>query len=244
VDEDIKNFDSSENVGSEVEDTISALPDDELIAAAARAREHYSQYIIRILRVNELRLYYPLFPEKDRALAAFRDAMGDKTIANRVIEYFAKAEQSCYILEGAEDSEELASAMEVLRGKLNPPLMVELPEETVRIIWQRAGSWTGAMKLAGLDPLTTKMRREAQVRYAAANASIEHLPGRIRRGLSDEMLDTLARVCAIARKLKRPLTSRDLSENFLKEVRRQLHAQGCTLNTVLKRLGVELQSKK
>jgi hypothetical protein len=65
--------------------------------------------------------------------------------------------------------------------------------------WSRAGSWAGAMLLAGFDPLEGERLREAVTRYAIVRAAPELLPPEILRGMNAEAVNALRETCDLAR---------------------------------------------
>jgi hypothetical protein len=229
---------AAESTGG-VKSPDAALPESELAALAEEALLKYPQLIFKIVLSKELHGYYPSYAEKDRALQAFRGAMGDSAVAKQVLNYFDKAEKDRYIRKGAREDRELAELIKLLRGKREIPLMAELPYSAAYELWRRAGSWTGALTLAGIEPLRERLRLKALRRYAAVNASAANLPGNMRGKLSEETLDMLSRLCAVARRLRRAPSPRELPEGLLRNLRKRIRSEGCSPNTVLSRAGVE-----
>jgi hypothetical protein len=216
-----------------------ALTEGELAVLAEDALRKYPQLVFKIVLSKELHGYYPSYAAKDEALQSLRNAVGDKVAVKQLLDYFDKAEKDRYVRPGARDDRELTETLKLLRGTRETPLMAELPYSAAYELWRRAGSWTGALTLAGLVPLRERLRIKALRRYAAANASAAHLPGNMRSKLSDETMGMLAQLCAAARRLRRAPSPRELPEGFLKTLRKRIRSEGCSPNTVLSRAGVE-----
>jgi hypothetical protein len=207
-------------------------------AFAEDAQRRCGRDIFAILRADELG-EYQLYAARASAYTALHDALGGKGATHRVVAYFKAAEESRYIRDGAEDDEELARAMEALRGMRTAPLMADLPEETACTLWRRAGSWAGALTLAGLDPLDEKQRRRAADRYAAFDASPNKLPKKLRRRLSKRTYELLEETCELARRLRRCPTKDELPEGLLASIR----ADECKVGELLTKTGLVYTAK-
>jgi hypothetical protein len=118
---------------------------------------------------------------------------------NQVLEVYRKYEARRRTVKKADLGPKFSKALEALRGKTVTPLMAELPFETAYILWQRAGSWTGALFMAGLDPLTDAQRMAAVEQYALTNAKPSWIPKDIRRRFSPELVSQLSLECEKAR---------------------------------------------
>jgi hypothetical protein len=215
------------------------LTKNDLQKAADEAREQFPHIIIRIIRVNELNKYYPLYDDRSAARRELRDALYDQKLAELVISRYSIEEQNNYMRDGAEDDKTLERLLEPVRKFYRAVLIAEMPKEIASEIWQRAGSWSAAMTLARHEPLSPKKKLEAQTYYAATNASVEHLPGKMLNKLSPGSLEQLNQLCELARELRRPPQPHELPEKFLKNLKNRLYAEGCAPNTLLKRAGID-----
>jgi hypothetical protein len=206
---------------------------------ADEAREQYSHIIIRIIRVNELYKYYPLYDDRTTARHELRDALGDSEIVELVLSHFMSEEQKRYIRDGANTDRILAQLLTPIRKFPRAMLMAELPEKAAGEIWRRAGSWHGAMELAGHNPLRPKEKLAVQKFYAATNASVYNLPAKMLNKLSPLSLDELTRLCELSRKLRRPPQPHELPDKFLRTLKARMHSEGVSPNTVLLRAGID-----
>jgi hypothetical protein len=142
--------------------------------------------------------------------------------------FYEERERQGRVFESSADDKTLAEALEVLRGCAEAPLMAELPAEAAFTLWSRAGSFSGALGLAGLDPLDDEGRREAAMRYAIARATPDMLPQDIRARLKPAALDMLSLICDTARRLGRFPRSDELPKEYWKSLRtRSLNVRDC-----------------
>ncbi|MDR2615462.1 MAG: hypothetical protein LBC28_02675 [Oscillospiraceae bacterium] len=156
--------------GGENKTEPTEAPEDGRQALAENARRRCGRSIFVILRADEL-AFTQLAAERARAYAELHETLSNKFAVDIVLAYFNAAEQDRYIRDGAEDDAELTRAIETLRKMDTAPLMIDLPDETAYELWNRAGSWAGALTLAGLEPLDETRRREAAELYAATHES-------------------------------------------------------------------------
>jgi hypothetical protein len=125
-------------------------------------------------------------------------------LIDQVLGYHLQAEREGLTYPGAEDDPRFIEAVQALRGRAAAPLIAELDTRTAFTLWSKAGSWAGAMELAGLDLLTKDTGLWEAVRnYAIQQASAGLLPLRIRNRLSPKCLDAIDTVCDRARKYTR-----------------------------------------
>ena len=144
--------------------------------------------------------YQPAAAEYYAAHKAIGDILQNQASVDCLLENITDLETKCNIRICAYEDSELDKALEVFRGMYNAPLIADIEESTAHKIWELAGSWTGAITLAGLDLLTEKNGlAEAVEHYAAAHASTELLPEAERKKLDETAQSTLESICESAR---------------------------------------------
>ena len=171
------------------------------------AIERYGTSVFKILRAAELGAdYSPGVEEIKAAYKALCKTLVNNDIAAQVLRYHIDAERKRSIKKGAGEDELVDAALESLRGFEAAPLIADVETVAAYTLWSRAGSWLGAMELAGLDlPLTKDGRRAAVNRYRAVHASVELLPEGVRKRLTQTALDALNEICKAANKRGRLL---------------------------------------
>jgi hypothetical protein len=150
------------------------------------------------------------------------------------VAYFKAAEESRYIRDGAGDDAELARAIETLRKMDTTPLMIDLPDETAYELWNRAGSWAGALTLAGLEPLDEARRHEAAKLYSITHASPKRISKKFLPQISKETYKMLEQACELARRLERCPTKDELP----KELSAKLRADNCEPEAIFRQMGL------
>jgi hypothetical protein len=163
--------------------------------------QQHSRHVFEILRADELGKYHPVYQYKKKAYSGLSQALRYSEYMNSVLEVYRKYEARRRTIKKADLGQKFLEALETLRGKTVAPLMAELPFETAYILWARAGSWTGALSMAGLDPLTDAQRAAAVERYALTNARPVWIPKDIRRKFSPELVSQLSLECEKARNI-------------------------------------------
>jgi hypothetical protein len=126
--------------------------------------------------------------------------------------------------------------LELLRGRTIAPLMAELNVLQARTLWSRAGSWAGAMILAGLEPLTRKTRKIAIKQYALRNVTPYLIPKPLREKIPPEAFGQLLAVCDQIHKDRRlPHMS-----TIPKECVAQLQGAGFSILDLFRQMGVHI----
>jgi hypothetical protein len=157
--------------------------------------QEHARHVFIMLRAEEMGKYHPVYSVKKKAYEDLSQALRGQKYASPVLEIYRDYETQCRTFDPVDPDPEFSDALEVLRGQTVTPLMMELPVETAYILWARAGSWAGALSLAGLPPLTDGQRAAAVERYAAANASLSWIPKDIRMKFSRKLLSQLSAEC-------------------------------------------------
>jgi hypothetical protein len=197
-----------------------ALEDYELRFLIQSTFRRYSKYAFAMIRTDELKgSYHPIAKERKLAYNALCQVLVCTDYADQVLTFHRECEEQRRIFADAEDDPKFQSALECLRGKKRAPLIIELPTRTAFELWRRAGSWTGAMKLAGLDVMNKTQRQAAITQYILRTASPDKIPVEIRERLGPAAVQSIGDVCRRSRELGKFLTTAELPKNLKKRIR-------------------------
>jgi hypothetical protein len=173
--------------------------------------DKYAPYMFQIIKSREITRYPLARAERNKAYNELCKVLVCPDLVNQVLEYHFHCEKEGFVFPEAESNPLFLKAIETLRGRKTAPLITELDTRTAFTLWSKAGSWTGAMQLAGLDLLTDKDEIIKAIKhYAIQQASVDILPHEIKKNLSSECLDAINKVCNRARKYQRLPTNKDL----------------------------------
>ena len=171
------------------------LTDTELQKLVNEVFSQYSLFMFEILRAHEIGMYLHFGRENIKARKAFDAIIGNPEHAKQVLQYHVEAEKQCYTFASAADNAFVAKALEVFRGYASAPLMAELPTSSAYIVWRSVGSWSGALVMAGIDPMTKAEKREAIKKYIIDRATPELICKSALKKYSPELIEELHRIC-------------------------------------------------
>ena len=165
--------------------------------------ETYSRYAIlmfEMLRAFEINKYAGFGDEYTKAHNSFWRIIGNKEHAKQVLAFHVAKEKEHFVFPSARFELCIDKALEPLRGYTSAPLMAELSITDAFTLWRMAGSWNGALTLAGIDPLTESERKAAVKRYIIDRASPEILPKTILKRYTPQGIAELQNICAAAKR--------------------------------------------
>ncbi|MDR0818374.1 MAG: hypothetical protein LBN43_02225 [Oscillospiraceae bacterium] len=165
--------------------------------------------VFKILSISELGDYMPLREQFERAYRQLVEIMACVDLADQILAYYVQAERRVRIFDDADKDELFLQAAETLRGMTSAPLMLEFPERIAFALWNRAGSWSGAMTLVGLEPLNEYSRNLAAMKYIINRASPYLLGEETLRKLPPETIKLLEEICNSARREMRYANQRE-----------------------------------
>ena len=200
----------------------------------------YEYNVFRIVRAKELSSYRPERRVYHAAYRELKEAFGSLDYVRQLLEFHFQAENDHFQRTGAEDDPCFIKAQEVFRGLTAAPLMAEIPEKEAYILWSIAGSWPGALILAGLDPPDENRRRQMAKRYAIANASISLLPDKLRVEIPINCLDLAENLCKRARTTGKVIKTMDIPDKY----RKTFNEAGIDLYDVMYQIGIPVKISK
>ena len=179
----------------------------------------YAKYVFRSISLRELSEFPPAQREQVIADNELNKLFGDGRLARQVLDFHTLCEKHRVLREGAEDSEDLPGLLEILRAWESAPLVAELPFNGALAFWKLAGSWMGALTLAGLEPHNSTAHKFAKKRYLLANMRADALSEKIKKMLTATDLAELDGIFEKARKsgtniIASELTALPCAESF------------------------------
>jgi len=177
-----------------------ALADGELQTLVNEAFPQYSLVMFEMLRAHEIDKYLHFGREYIRARESLDAVIGNQQHAKQVLKYHVEAEKQGYTFKRAENNVIVAKTLEVFRGYVTAPLMADIPTADAYFAWRSVGSWSGALIMAGLTPMTKAEKRDAIRKYIIARASPELIHKSTLKKYSPELIDELQIICDDAKR--------------------------------------------
>jgi hypothetical protein len=220
-----------------MDSTEEKTPEDvELNALLRNTYLEHSRYVFAILRAEELEKYYPAAAIRSAAYDALCKVLISPERADQTLDLYRDCEARRRIFKNARNDPKLTVSLEALRGMEQAPLMMELPTTTAYDLWARAGSWTGALALAGLAPLDDRQRQTAIEQFALENADPSMIPPEVRKKLSPKTIKRIADVFTQSRQLGRMLSSREFPDGLINNIQKA----GFSVKTIFRYMGIKL----
>jgi hypothetical protein len=200
--------------------------------------EKIARHVFTILSIRELNGYMPLENTLRNTYRELVRIMACVDLAEQILAAYIQAERDARIFDGADEDELFREAAESLYGLEAAPLMIEAPETDAITMWQRAGSWTGAMMLAGFEPLTVRSGlNTAIMRYSSSHASVEFLSSKTRALLPPNCIDLLRTFCDNAKAELRYTNTAETAQ-FKKIIAPYIRKSNIERKYVLRQLGL------